>query len=171
MAKRSAGILMYRWRDRRPELFLVHPGGPFWAKKDDGAWSIPKGLYEEGEDPLAAAKREFEEETGCVPQGRFFELGSFKQPSGKQIIAWGLEGDFVLTEFQSNLFSMEWPPRSGAVQDFPEADRAAWLSPHEAMRKILKGQRPILATLLERLGLDPAEGLGREVSRHGISAK
>lgn len=156
MAKRSAGILMYRWKDRQPELFLVHPGGPFWARKDDGAWSIPKGLYEEGEDPLAAARREFEEETGCVPQGRLFELGTFRQPSGKQIIAWAAEGDFDLGQFKSNLFSMEWPPRSGKVRDFPEADRAAWFCPEEAMRKVLKGQRPIVKTLLERLGSEPA---------------
>jgi predicted NUDIX family NTP pyrophosphohydrolase len=158
MAKRSAGILMYRWKDRQPELLLVHPGGPFWANKDAGAWSIPKGLYEEGEDPLAAARREFEEETGCVPQGRCVELGRFRQPGGKQILAWALEGDFDLEDFRSNSFALEWPPNSGRMQQFPEADRAAWLSPDEAMRKVLKGQRPILATLLERLGLQsPAQ--------------
>ena len=158
MTKRSAGILMYRWKDRQPELLLVHPGGPFWANKDDGAWSIPKGLYEEGEDPLAAARREFEEETGCVPQGRCVELGRFRQPGGKQILAWALEGDFDLEDFRSNSFALEWPPNSGRMQRFPEADRAAWLSPDEAMRKVLKGQRPILATLLERLGLQsPAQ--------------
>jgi predicted NUDIX family NTP pyrophosphohydrolase len=156
MAQRSAGILMYRWKDGQPELFLVHPGGPFWARKDDGAWSIPKGLYEDGEDPLAAARREFEEETGCLPQGRFFELGSFKQPSGKEILAWVVEGDCDLSKFKSNLFSMEWPPKSGKMQEFPEVDRAAWFCPHEAMRKVLKGQLPILTTLLERLGLEPA---------------
>jgi predicted NUDIX family NTP pyrophosphohydrolase len=155
MAKQSAGILMYRWQGGQPQLFLVHPGGPFWAKKDDGAWSIPKGLYEKGEDPLAAAKREFEEETGCVPEGPAFELGRFRQPGGKQILAWGLEGDFDLKGFKSNLFSMEWPPRSGAMQHFPEVDRAAWFSPDEAMRKVLKGQRPILMALLERLGCAP----------------
>jgi predicted NUDIX family NTP pyrophosphohydrolase len=143
---------MYRWKRGQPELFLVHPGGPFWAKRDEGAWSIPKGLYEQGEDPLAAAKREFEEETGCIPQGRFIELGSFRQPSGKHILAWALEGDFDLAAFRSNLFSMEWPPRSGAMREFPEADRGAWLSPQEAARKVLKGQLPIVAALLERLG-------------------
>ena len=143
---------MYRWNRGQPELFLVHPGGPFWAKKDEGAWSIPKGLYEPREDPLAAAKREFEEETGCIPQGNFLELGSFRQPSGKLILAWALEGDFDPSNLRSNSFSMEWPPRSGAMQDFPEVDRAAWFSPHEAVRKALKGQLPILATLLERLG-------------------
>ena len=156
MAKRSAGILMYRWKDREPELFLVHPGGPFWAKKDDGAWSIPKGLYEAGEDPLAAARREFEEETGCIPQGEFFELGGFKQPGGKEIRAWAVEGDCDLSNFKSNLFSMEWPPRSGKMQEFPEVDRAAWFRPHEAMRKVLRGQLPILTTLLERLGFESA---------------
>jgi predicted NUDIX family NTP pyrophosphohydrolase len=156
MAKRSAGLLMYRWKDRQPELFLVHPGGPFWARKDAGAWSIPKGLYEEGEDPLAAAKREFEEETGCMPRGRFFELGAFKQPSGKQIFAWAVEGDCDLSNFKSNLFAMEWPPKSGRMQDFPEVDRAAWFRPHQAMRKIVRGQLPILTALLERLGCEPA---------------
>ena len=147
---------MYRWKDRQPELFLVHPGGPFWSRKDDGSWSIPKGLYEEGEDPLAAAKREFEEETGCTPQGRFFELGSFKQPGGKRVFAWAVEGDYDLSTFRSNLFSMEWPPKSGKMQDFPEADRAAWFRPHEAMRKVLKGQLSILTTLLEHLNFEPA---------------
>jgi predicted NUDIX family NTP pyrophosphohydrolase len=154
MAQRSAGILMYRWKRGRPELFLVHPGGPFWAKRDEGAWSIPKGLYEPGEGPLAGAKREFEEETGCMPQGTFVELGSFRQPSGKLILAWALEGDFDLAQFRSNLFSMEWPPRSGAMREFPETDRAAWFSPQEAMRKVLKGQLPIVTTLLDRLGVD-----------------
>jgi predicted NUDIX family NTP pyrophosphohydrolase len=107
MAKQSAGILMFRRTGGRPEVLLVHPGGPFWAKKDDGAWSIPKGLYEERENPLAAARREFEEETGCVPDGEFLALGSFKQPSNKMIVAWAIESDFDLAKFKSNLFSME----------------------------------------------------------------
>jgi predicted NUDIX family NTP pyrophosphohydrolase len=151
MAKQSAGILMFRRTGGRPEVLLVHPGGPFWAKKDDGAWSIPKGLYEERESPLAAARREFEEETGCIPDGEFLALGSFKQPSNKTIVAWAIESDFDLAKFKSNLFSMEWPPKSGRTQQFPEVDRIAWFEPDEAKRKILKGQAPILATLLNRL--------------------
>jgi predicted NUDIX family NTP pyrophosphohydrolase len=151
MAKQSAGILMFRRTQLRPEVLLAHPGGPFWARKDEGAWSIPKGLYEEGEDPLAAACREFEEETGCVPNGDFIALGAFKQPGGKTITAWALEGEFDVAGFKSNLFSMEWPPRSGRTRQFPEVDRIAWFEPGEAKRKILKGQAPILARLLERL--------------------
>jgi predicted NUDIX family NTP pyrophosphohydrolase len=154
MARKSAGILMYRrGGPEEIEVFLVHPGGPFWAKKDDHAWSIPKGLYEETEDPLAAARREFAEETGCVPAGEFFELGSFRQPGGKTVAAWGTEGDYDLSGFRSNLFSMEWPPRSGRIQEFPEADRGAWLAPRDALRKILRGQAPILEKLLDHLGV------------------
>jgi predicted NUDIX family NTP pyrophosphohydrolase len=151
MTKRSAGILMFRRSGPEPEFLLVHPGGPFWARKDEGAWSIPKGLYADGEDPLSAARRELEEETGCTAQGDFIELGTFKQPGGKTIAAWGVEGDFDLGNFRSNDFSLEWPPRSGRMQKFPEADRAQWFSPDEAMRKILKGQAAILSKLLERL--------------------
>src|SRR5262245_15060506 len=125
MAQHSAGILMFRRTHQRPEVLLAHPGGPFWAKKDDGAWSIPKGVYEDREDPLAAARREFEEETGCVPDGEFIALGSFKQPSSKTIVAWAVESDFDVTKFESNLFSIEWPPKSGRTQQFPEVDRIA----------------------------------------------
>jgi predicted NUDIX family NTP pyrophosphohydrolase len=152
MTQKSAGILMYRIKDRAPEMLLVHPGGPFWKKKENYAWSIPKGLSEAGEDPLAAARREFQEETGCRPSGNFIALGNFKQPSGKIISAWAVEGDFDLANFKSNLFTMEWPPRSGRMQEFPAADRAAWLGPHEAMRKIIKGQAPMVASLLVWLG-------------------
>ena len=144
---------MYRRTGEAPEVFLVHPGGPFWAKKDAGAWSIPKGLYDENEDPLAAAKREFEEETGFVADGAFMELGEFKQPGGKIIVAWAVEGDGDPAALKSNVFAMEWPPKSGRTAEFPEADRAAWLRPREAMRKIVKGQRAILAALFRRLGL------------------
>ena len=151
MAQKSAGILMYRMKDHGPELLLVHPGGPFWAKRDDGAWSIPKGLFEDDEDPLIAARREFAEETGCLPAENFILLGRFKQPSGKTISAWAVEGDFDLSKFHSNLFSMEWPPKSGRMREFPEADRAGWFAPDEALRKIVKGQRPIVTSLLERL--------------------
>jgi len=155
MSKRSAGFLLFRRRMDTPEILLVHPGGPFWVKKDNGAWSIPKGLYEEPDDPIAAARREFEEETGCKPPADVIELGSFKQPSGKVIIAWAAEGDFDLASFKSNLFSMEWPPKSGKLSEFPEADRAGWFYPDEAMRKVTKGQAPILQVLLRKLGADP----------------
>jgi predicted NUDIX family NTP pyrophosphohydrolase len=150
-SKRSAGILMYRWKQRSPEILLVHPGGPFWAKKDDGSWSIPKGLLDEEEDPLSAARREFEEETGYRPDGDLLELGSFKQPSGKIISAWAIEDDFDVDTFRSNMFSMEWPPKSGRTQEFPEADRAAWFSPAEALRKVTKGQMAIIEALLRAL--------------------
>jgi predicted NUDIX family NTP pyrophosphohydrolase len=155
MAQKSAGLLMYRKRGKTPELLLVHPGGPFWVKRDDYAWTIPKGLFEVGEDPLSAAIREFEEETGCQPSGEFIQLGHFKQPSGKIISAWAVEGNFDLANFKSNLFSLEWPPRSGCIQDYPEVDRAAWFSSNDALRKIIKGQRPIIVCLLQSLGLAP----------------
>jgi predicted NUDIX family NTP pyrophosphohydrolase len=149
MVQRSAGLLMFRRRETI-EVLLVHPGGPFWAKKDDGAWSIPKGLFDEGENALAAAKREFEEETGQPPQGVPIELGIFKQPSGKRIHAFALEGEFNLAAFSSNSFAMEWPPRSGRTAEFPEADRAGWFRRKDALAKILKGQRPIVEALYER---------------------
>ena len=158
MPEQSAGILMYRWRRRVPEFLLVHPGGPFWANKDDGVWSIPKGLFESGEDAFAAAKREFEEETGHRADGEFIELGRFKQPSGKTIWAWAVEGDFALASFRSNMFSMEWPPRSGRAQQFPEADRAGWFGPLPAVRKVTKGQVAIVEALLAKLR-DAAKGL------------
>jgi len=142
---------MYRRNGGTLEFLLVHPGGPYWSRKDEGAWSIPKGLYEEGEDPLDAAKREFREETGCVPEGEFIALGDFKQPGGKHVLPWAVEGDFDIARFRSNLFSMEWPPRSGRIQEFPEVDRAEWFAPTQASRKILKGQLPLLNTLLQRL--------------------
>lgn len=130
---------------------LVHPGGPFWAKKDDGAWSIPKGLADEGEDVLAAAKREFLEETGMAVDGEFFDLGAHKQPSGKTIAVFACEGDFDPATLKSNSFSLEWPPRSGRTAEFPEVDRAAWYSTNEALGKINKGQTPIIAALAERV--------------------
>jgi predicted NUDIX family NTP pyrophosphohydrolase len=151
MARRSAGIVLYRFAAGRLEVLLVHPGGPFWAGKDHGAWSIPKGLYEEGEAPLAAARREFEEETGLRPEGSFIALGDFKQPSGKLISVWALEGSFDPAALESNRFAMEWPPRSGRVEQFPEVDRAAWFSTDEARERLTKGQVPIIAALLERL--------------------
>lgn len=147
---------MYRRRASIIEVLLVHPGGPYWAKKDDGAWGIPKGLTDPGEDGLAAARREFLEETGVAAEGAAVALGDFRQPSRKIISAWGLEGDLDPSALRSNTFEMEWPPRSGQTQAFPEIDRAGWFAPEAAARKMLPGQRPILAALLAHLGLPPA---------------
>lgn len=146
---------MYRGAGEGIELFLIHPGGPFWAKKDDGAWSIPKGLPETGEDLLAAARREFHEETGFTAEGDFTLLGAFKQPGGKTVHAWAVEGDCDPSKLQSNLFEMEWPPKSGRRARFPEVDRASWFQPREAQIKILPGQQPILAKLFALLGIRP----------------
>src|SRR5436853_7333074 len=123
MPKRSAGVLMYRRRISPFEVLLVHPGGPFWTKKDAGAWSIPKGEYDPGEDPLAVARREFEEETGAMPGGELQPLGEIKQ-SGKIVTAWAVEGDFDVTRLKSNLFELEWPPKSGRTASFPAVYRA-----------------------------------------------
>jgi len=136
----SAGILLYRFQNQQLQVMLVHPGGPFWAKKDLGAWSIPKGLIEENESILDAAKREFREETGFAVDGRFIELGSLKQPSKKIVHAWALEKDLDTTKVVSNSFEMEWPRNSGMVQEFPEIDAAAWFSIEEARHRIFKGQ-------------------------------
>ncbi len=152
MPKNSAGLLVYRQAAGRVEVFLVHPGGPFWAKKDDGAWSIPKGELSEGEGPLEAAKREFEEETGIALTGQFEPLDPVKQPGGKTIYAWLVRGDFDASSIKSNLFSLEWPPRSGVTQQFPEVDRAAWFAPDIARRKILKGQTRFIDQLERKLG-------------------
>lgn len=145
--KTSAGILLYR---RQPvlEVFLVHPGGPFWAKKDLGAWSIPKGEPGEGEEPLAAAIRELREETGFAVDGEFRELSALRQKSGKTIRAWAVEGDCDPALLRSNLFSMEWPPRSGKQQQFPEVDRGAWFGIDEARTRIIGGQAGFLDELL-----------------------
>ena len=147
MGKRSAGLLMYRYRDRVLEVFLVHPGGPFWAKKDRGAWSIPKGEFPPEEDALVAARREFAEETGCAFQGEFLPLTPRRQPSGKLITAWAFAGDCDPEAIRSNTFSMEWPPNSGRQQEFPEVDRAAWFTLDEAKEKITQGQLGFLAEL------------------------
>ena len=151
MAKISAGILLFRRRPAGVEVMLVHPGGPFWAKKDLGAWSIPKGLINEGEDRLAAAKREFLEETGMAIEGECLDLGQHKQPGGKTIAAFAHEGEFDPASLLSNTCSMEWPPRSGRIAEFPEVDKAAWHSIGEATEKVTKGQRPIIAALTEKL--------------------
>ncbi len=150
MGKTSAGLLMYRRRHETIEVFLVHPGGPLWSKKDLGAWSIPKGEYLSDEDPLSAAKREFMEETGMQHREPFIELTPTKQAGGKVVRAWAFEGDGEATSITCNTFSMEWPPRSGQQQTFPEVDRAAWFSIEEAKKRIVKGQTPLL-TELQRL--------------------
>jgi predicted NUDIX family NTP pyrophosphohydrolase len=152
MAKHSAGLLIYRDHNGLLEVFLVHPGGPFWAKKDLGAWSIPKGEFEPEDDPLEAAKREFAEETGFTAAGPFAPLGSLKQPSGKTVYAWSAEGNYPSQEVKSNTFTMEWPPRSGKTQEFPEVDRAEWFTIDSAREKILKGQAGFLDQLEKNLG-------------------
>ncbi len=151
MPLRSAGILLYRYAGGRLEVLLVHPGGPYWTRKDEGAWSIPKGMCEKGEDALAAALREFREETGSEPVGEAVPLGTFRYSSGKLVVAFAMEGDLDLANFTSNTFAMEWPPRSGRMAEFPEADRAAWFAIDEAERRIVKGQRGILVALKDRL--------------------
>lgn len=152
MGKKSAGILMFRRRLEILEVFLAHPGGPFWAKKDLGAWSVPKGEYDGEEDPLEAARREFREETGCEPSGKFIPLTPRKQPSGKMVTVWAVEGDCDPSTIQSNTFTLEWPPRSGKQMEFPEVDRAGWFSIPEAEQKILKGQAGFLQELVKILG-------------------
>lgn len=145
--KTSAGILLYRRRGSDLEVFLVHPGGPFWAKKDLGAWSLPKGELEEGEEPLTAARREFTEETGFAVDGDFHPLPPQRQKSGKTILAWAVEGDCDPAALRSGTFSMEWPPRSGKQQQFPEVDRGAWFPLGEARKRINAGQAPFLDEL------------------------
>jgi predicted NUDIX family NTP pyrophosphohydrolase len=154
MKKTSAGVLLYRRKLGELEIFLVHPGGPFWAKKDRGAWSIPKGEYTNSEEPLAAARREFQEETGLAIDGDFDELGEIRQAGGKIVSAWALEGDLDPAQLVSNRFQMQWPPRSGRTIEVPEVDRGAWFSMPEAKARILSSQ----ATFLERL----AEKLNRQ---------
>jgi predicted NUDIX family NTP pyrophosphohydrolase len=150
MAKLSAGLLMYRFRAGQLEVLLGHPGGPFFTNKDLGAWTIPKGLVDEAEDQLAAARREFEEETGTRPEGRFVPLGEVLQKGGKTVIAWAFEGDLDPAAIRSNTFQREWPPRSGRWQTFPEIDRAAFFSIAEARGKINPAQAEFLSRL-ERL--------------------
>ena len=148
MAKKStAGLLLYRRRNGL-EVFLIHPGGPFWAKKDVGAWSLPKGEIGEGEEPLSAAKREFTEDTGFAIAGEFHRLEPIKQAGGKLVYAWSIEGDCDPIQLRSNLFSMKWPPKSGKTQEFPEVDRGAWFDITEARRRILPAQAGFLDQLL-----------------------
>ncbi len=157
MVKTSAGILLFRKRPGGAQVMLVHPGGPFWMKKDEGAWSIPKGLADEGEDLLTAAKREFFEETGASISGELIDLGAHKQAGGKTIVAWGCENDFDPASLKSNTFTMEWPPRSGKTAEFAEVDKAAWYSLDQALTKVTKGQRPIVAALAKQLGVKLTE--------------
>lgn len=145
--KYSAGILLYRRSHADLQVFLVHPGGPFWAKRDEQSWSIPKGEYPSGADALVEARREFHEETGSEVTGEFIPLNAVKQPSGKLICAWAVEGDLDPASLRSNTFRIEWPPRSGRQQDFPEVDRADWFDLATARCKILPGQLPFLAEL------------------------
>jgi predicted NUDIX family NTP pyrophosphohydrolase len=152
MAARSAGILLYRHRPDGLELLLVHPGGPFWARKDLGAWSIPKGEHAEDEDAEACARREFEEETGTAPPARaLIDLGEVRQRSGKRVSVWAVEGDLDAGTVRSNTFTLEWPPRSGHEREFPEVDRAAWFGADEARRRLVPAQAEFVDRLLELL--------------------
>jgi predicted NUDIX family NTP pyrophosphohydrolase len=149
---KSAGLLLYRMRDGRPEVLIGHMGGPFWAKKDEGAWSVFKGEYDEGEDPFPAARREFEEETGSPPpEGPAIDLGEVRQSSGKRVVAWAVEGDFDPSNLKSNTFTVEWPPRSGRQAAFPEVDRAEWFDLDTARAKLVKAQAAFLDVLEREL--------------------
>lgn len=151
MPKLSAGVLLYRARDGVVEVLIAHPGGPFWARKDDGAWSIPKGEYSDGDDPWTAAQREFSEELGLpVPAGPRIDLGPVKQPGGKVVTAFAVHGDLDITDARSNTFELEWPKGSGVHREFPEVDRVAWVPVAEARIKLLKGQRGFLDRLMAR---------------------
>ncbi len=152
MPKRSAGILLYRRRGEDVEVLLVHPGGPFWARKDQGVWSIPKGEYDQGEDPLATALRELEEETGhLLPEADLLELGDIRQRGGKVLTAWAVAGDLDPDAITSNTFTMEWPPRSGRLREFPEVDRAGWFDVPTAREKVLAAQAELIDRLLGAL--------------------
>lgn len=151
MSKKSAGILMYRFVEGVAEVLLVHPGGPYWEKKDAGAWSIPKGEYGDCEDPFAAARREFKEETGFEGEGDFIELIPQRQPNGKVVFAWAVEGNLDCSRLVSNRFPLEWPPGSGQTMEFPEVDRCGWFRIEMAAEKILKGQLPFLSQLCRLL--------------------
>jgi predicted NUDIX family NTP pyrophosphohydrolase len=146
MAARSAGILMFRKKERL-EVLLVHPGGPFFARKDLGAWSIPKGEYDESEDPLVAARREFREETGLAVEGNFLPLTAIKQKGGKEVLAWAVEGNIDVAKVSSNTFELEWPPHSGKIRAFPEIDRAEWFDMATARAKINERQQSLLDEL------------------------
>jgi len=146
--KTSAGVLLYRRSAAGLQVFLVHPGGPFWAKRDSGAWTVPKGEIDADEEMLEAAKREFREETGTRVDGAFVELAPVRQPSGKMVYAWAVEGDIDASSIDSNTFSIEWPPKSGRIREFPEVDRGGWFTLDEARDKLLAGQLPLLDQLI-----------------------
>jgi len=149
----SAGLLLYRIHPQEGlQLLLAHPGGPFWARKDDGAWGLPKGEVMDGEEPLACALREFEEETGLVPHGQLQALGEIRQKAGKRVLAWALAGDFDPAALRSNTFELEWPPRSGRRQSYPEVDRVGWFTPEQALVKLLPAQQPFVGRLQSLLG-------------------
>ncbi|MGO8771990.1 MAG: NUDIX domain-containing protein [Mycobacterium sp.] len=149
MAKLSAGVLVYRTRDGAVEVLIAHPGGPFWARRDDGVWSIPKGEYTDGEDPWEAAQREFSEELGlAVAAGPRLDLGALKQPSGKLVTVFAVEADLDVTDARSNTFPLEWPKGSGTIKEFPEVDRVGWFTVTQARTKLLKGQRAFLDRLM-----------------------
>jgi predicted NUDIX family NTP pyrophosphohydrolase len=150
-SKTSAGILLYRLPPSGPEVFLVHPGGPFWAKRDLGAWSVPKGEVDTAEDLLEAAKREFLEETGQRVDGAFIELAPVRQAGGKVVHAWAVEGEIDAASISSNTFTIEWPPKSGKMREFPEIDRGGWFALAEARAKILAGQQPLLDQLIQNI--------------------
>jgi predicted NUDIX family NTP pyrophosphohydrolase len=151
MSKTSAGILLYRRKDNEFRVFLIHPGGPFFEKKDEGAWSVPKGEIDEGEDALVAARREFKEETGCGLEGKFVPLSPVTQKGGKIVLVWAVEGDCDADAIRSNTFALEWPPKSGRVRDFPEVDRAGWFTVDEAKKKINPAQAALVDELLSKL--------------------
>jgi predicted NUDIX family NTP pyrophosphohydrolase len=156
VAAKSAGLLLYRRPpDGGPEVLIAHPGGPFWARRDEGAWSVPKGEYGDGDDPLAAAYREFREETGLdPPRAEPLALGELRQPGGKRVTVWALEGDLDVTHAVSNTFELEWPRGSGSVREFPEVDRVEWVGVDLARTKLLKGQVPFLDRLVAALSAE-----------------
>ena len=156
MPKQSAGILLYRWKASSVEILLVHPGGPFFARKDSGSWSIPKGEFQDGEDPLEVAKCEMEEETGYVVTTSLTPLTAIKQKGGKKVVAWAAAGDFDPRGIKSNTFRLEWPPKSGHVQEFPEVDRAEWFSVSQARLKINPNQVGLIEELLSKLDINDA---------------
>jgi predicted NUDIX family NTP pyrophosphohydrolase len=154
MAKRSAGLLMYRSRQDETEVFLVHPGGPYWANKDQGAWTIPKGEYDDEEEPFAAARREFFEETGFTADGEFLSLGEVRQKSGKLVTAWAFVGDCDPTQLKSNTCEIEWPPKSGTRLQIPEIDRGSWFTMNDARRYIRAELDELLLRLSSLIGHD-----------------
>ena len=151
----SSGVKLYRFVNGELQVMLIHPGGPFWAKKDEGVWSIPKGIVEAGEDPRDAAKREFQEETGFIVDGGLIDLGEIKQPSRKIVRVFAVEQDIDISGIESNLFSLEWPPKSGNIHEFPEVDRGGWFDVRDARIKLQKGQVGFLDRLMEKLGYIP----------------